>query len=428
MACVKPRRGRWVLDYRDAFGRRRTPSWPKTAEGKRAADDALGEVLRRRRGGELAAVVDPRITVEQYNARWQRNCKARQLKAQTLAHYEYVSRIHIIPELGKLPLVKLSRPIILEYLAKKLEDGYPRTTTSNIYKILRAMLSAAVDDQVIAANPAFRAGTKLKLTTRNPSKVKAMTAEQLRLFLETARDVVPGHYLQLLVYAYTGLRLGEGMGLQLDDPDFGLRQIRIERQVTPFGFEEKVRHVEDGEDLKTIESRRIVDYTDVLEKPFHELRARAKEYSLRNGGTPAPWLLYPEIGMPPETRVVKRCRTALQRAVHQVCDVAKLPNWFTLHCLRHTFASQLLLQGKPAQYVQRQLGHANIQTTVDLYGSWMQIADVAAVDTFAARTFPRELVADANASQMHPAVATVPRLGPTPIAGRRAAAKVKASG
>ena len=39
--------------------------------------------------------------------------------------------------------------------------------------------------------------------------------------------------------------------------------------------------------------------------------------------------------------------------------------------LRHTYASQALAAGESIYYVQRQLGHAQINLTVDLYGSWL---------------------------------------------------------
>ncbi|MBC8870172.1 MAG: tyrosine-type recombinase/integrase [Planctomycetes bacterium] len=39
-----------------------------------------------------------------------------------------------------------------------------------------------------------------------------------------------------------------------------------------------------------------------------------------------------------------------------------------IHDMRHTFASLLLQQGESLHYVREQLGHASIQTTVDVYG------------------------------------------------------------
>ena len=38
------------------------------------------------------------------------------------------------------------------------------------------------------------------------------------------------------------------------------------------------------------------------------------------------------------------------------------------HDIRHTFASLLLSQGESLHYVKEQMGHASIQTTVDVYG------------------------------------------------------------
>ena len=45
---------------------------------------------------------------------------------------------------------------------------------------------------------------------------------------------------------------------------------------------------------------------------------------------------------------------------------------FSPHCLRHTFASQLLADGVSPAYVQEQLGHASIELTVGAYGRWLR--------------------------------------------------------
>jgi len=51
---------------------------------------------------------------------------------------------------------------------------------------------------------------------------------------------------------------------------------------------------------------------------------------------------------------------------------AGLPVHFTPHCLRHTYASIMLsVVEAPITYVQRQLGHQNIQQTVNIYGKWL---------------------------------------------------------
>ena len=42
-----------------------------------------------------------------------------------------------------------------------------------------------------------------------------------------------------------------------------------------------------------------------------------------------------------------------------------------IHDLRHTYASLLIAQGESPKYIQRQLGHASIRMTFDLYGHLM---------------------------------------------------------
>jgi len=59
---------------------------------------------------------------------------------------------------------------------------------------------------------------------------------------------------------------------------------------------------------------------------------------------------------------------------------ANLPLHFTPHCLRYTYASLMLQQGESIVYVQKQLGHASIQITVDTYGKWLPMGNKAAVD------------------------------------------------
>ena len=68
---------------------------------------------------------------------------------------------------------------------------------------------------------------------------------------------------------------------------------------------------------------------------------------------------------------------------------------FTPHCLRRTYASLLLQQGESIVYVQRQLGHASIQLTVDTYGKWLPMGNKAAVDRLDYVTSGSKMVATA---------------------------------
>ncbi len=70
------------------------------------------------------------------------------------------------------------------FLAEKLTGGLARNSVRIIHATLRAMLNAAVDDQVILANPAVKLGRQLRLvkaTKTRQEEIKAFTREQLVL-------------------------------------------------------------------------------------------------------------------------------------------------------------------------------------------------------------------------------------------------------
>ena len=67
---------------------------------------------------------------------------------------------------------------------------------------------------------------------------------------------------------------------------------------------------------------------------------------------------------------VRRLRRTLGDAV---------PEGWSPHWARHTHATALLLAGVPEHVVMRRLGHADIQTTIDLYGWVTEDAELRAV-------------------------------------------------
>ena len=57
----------------------------------------------------------------------------------------------------------------------------------------------------------------------------------------------------------------------------------------------------------------------------------------------------------------------LHRVLDRVLRKTKIDKPFTLHQLRHTFATRALKAGVPISVVSKWLGHANISTTYDTY-------------------------------------------------------------
>ena len=360
MACIRRRRGKWVVDYRDGAGKRR---WI-TCETRREADAMLEEKRRESRQGTRPAV-DPDIVTKDYATRWQTLITGI-VKRATRESYFNTLRLHVLPVFGSVKVRHLQRGRIKAWLAGALGQGYARESVRIWHATLRAMLNAAIDDGVITANPADKLGRQLKLTlnaARRQEEIKAMTRAQLALFLATAERAEPRLYPLFLTLARTGMRVGEGLALQWDDVDFSGREIRVAR-----GFSR-------GR-LETPKSGvgRTVDMSQELSRGLRRLHIERKAETLRRGWAQVPvWIFCTQEGTPYDLAFV-------QRVFKRVVTEAKLPPHFTPHCLRHSYASQLLQLGVSPVYVQRQLGHASIKLTVDTYGKWLPMGNKAAVD------------------------------------------------
>ena len=158
-----------------------------------------------------------------------------------------------------------------------------------------------------------------------------------------------------LTLTLTGMRLGEVLGLRWDDLDFEAGTILVQRSMA-----------ENGQSAtpKSGHSRRV-DLSPQLAKTLRRLSMGRAERMKRHRWTRVPpWVFCSRSGEPLGPQHVRHL-------FGRVVKAASLPEHFTPHCLRHTFASLLLQQGESPQWVQEQLGNASIQLTVDTYGRWL---------------------------------------------------------
>ncbi len=230
------------------------------------------------------------------------------------------------------------------------------------------MLSAAIDDGVLLANPAAGLGRSLRLVPSKATRqeeIKAMTREQLESFLDAARKKDPSWFPLLLLLARTGLRIGEALALEWDSIDLAGSSLRVARSLS-----------DDGQtfDLPKSGHGRDIDLSTQLVAALRALDAARKKQALELGTPPASLVFPARTGEALDPHNVRR-------AFRRIVKLAALPPHFTPHCLRHTYASLLLSSGRPIVYVQRQLGHASISLTVDTYGKWLPMADKGAVNS-----------------------------------------------
>ena len=364
MACIRKRREKWVVDYRDHAGQRK---WV-TCDTRREADQELSKAIRETR--QLTrAIADPNITVKDYSDRWLEIIEAT-VKPRTLDSYTQNLALYILPRFGKMKLSKVHRALIKRFLAQKRASGLSQNTVRIIHATFRALLSESIEDGVISINPASGLGKKLKLsptTLQRQDRIKAMDRGQLQAFLSAvakAKNKLDRTYCPLfLLMGRTGIRIGESVALRVTDVDFKGSSIRVERGYSAGQFESpKQGHGRDV-DMST-------QLSDVLKEMLRERRVA--------------WMNRGHGGIP-ELLFISQAGTILdgakiRKVFNRALKAAGLPLHYTPHCLRHTYASILLQNGESPAYVQRMLGHASIKLTVDTYGKWLPMGNKAAAD------------------------------------------------
>lgn len=131
---------------------------------------------------------------------------------------------HIAPTFASTPVGVIRPTMVKQWLAGlKLA---PSTRTSAL-RLLSAILTSAVNDQIIARNPV--ATVKAPKLDREP--LRALTVHQVRTLADAAPERL---HAAVVVAAATGLRQGELFGLTVDRIQFLRREITIDRQlITP---------------------------------------------------------------------------------------------------------------------------------------------------------------------------------------------------
>src|SRR5437867_1334666 len=89
-----------------------------------------------------------------------------------------------------------------------------------IVATLRVILSAAVEDGLLPANPALRLGRLLRPTDPGggvEERPDPFTAGEIETLVAVCAREFPEWYALILTLARTGLRIGEGLALQWDD-------------------------------------------------------------------------------------------------------------------------------------------------------------------------------------------------------------------
>lgn len=337
---------------------RRVTKYGKTAK---EAYKNLQDTLDGLRQGKIT--LSPKQTVGQYLTYWLENVHRLKIEPQTLQVDRSIFRVHLIPEFGHLRLDQVSREQIQVFCAEMFDDGLAPGYIKRIYALLSSALQEAVENGVLARNPCHR----VTLPHAEKYQARFLTLEESRRLVAAAK----GHrlWLFLLMMLTTGARRGEVTGLCWSDINVEKGEMRISRTVVRVNGVGLV-----ASDPKTLKSTRTVRLSQpVLEglgeqkKYIQELRARAgARWKGRDLVFPNKYGDYMD-------------RIAIRRQFQRILSEAGL-SYMRFHDLRHSAATLLLASGVHIKVVQEMLGHADVRTTLGMYGHVLPSMQQTAID------------------------------------------------
>jgi integrase/recombinase XerD len=225
---------------------------------------------------------------------------------------------------GKREIEKIERVDLEGFIEQEQDRGLRISTVRTRLACIIAFLHFLMEQDVISGS-LLKRGIKLKLPDVLP---RAMNPADVRKFL-CVIDAIRDRALFLLLLR-TGIRIGEALGLRLNDLDIKGRKV----------------HLFEGE--KNSMGRVVYLSDDALFAIKLWLRRRDKSKEFVFCGQSNGHLCY---------------STGRGLFVKYLKKAGLDQKGYTVHCLRHTFASELLNAGMRLECLQQLLGHQDIEVT-----------------------------------------------------------------
>lgn len=278
-----------------------------------------------------------KITLGEYGRSW--IDERPNLRPRTVELYGYLFRVHLVPTFGGKALSEIKDPHVRRWRKRLLDSGVSEVTVAKAYRLLKAMLTTAVDDQLIKRNPCRIKGAGQE---KSPERPILTVAEVYRL----AGTVEPRYRALVLLATFGSLRWGELAGLQRRDLDLDAGTVRVERQLMQITGKGLV-----FADLKSSAGRRTVVIPELI---IEDLRAHVRDFT--QDGDKGLVFAGPDDGPLRNTNFNRRVwARALQDA-----DLPKIH----FHDLRHTGNTLAANAGASIRELMERMGHSSTRAAM----------------------------------------------------------------
>lgn len=326
------------------------------------------------------------ISVSDYFDYWYENYVCLELKINTQKSYKNYIENHIKPNLGIYKLKALTPAQLQNFINSRYINGFSKNHLTNLMGVLSGALKYAVHPaNFIKDSPMIYVKFPKYEHTKTEANHKYITKEEFEKIIKRFPYGSTFH-IPIVIGFYTGLRIGETLGLTWDDIDFKNRKIDVNKIIY---YNEDTKRWYFGTP-KTPTSLRTVEFGDTLLKLLRKYKTDQLQNKLKYGSYyQCTYEGVEKINNKkyrPLYSLPTNVPSGVLKKVDMVCTkengefittntfkyASRVINYglgitFNYHSLRHTHATMLIDNGAEIKDVQVRLGHAHIETTYDTY-------------------------------------------------------------